>query len=155
MRLNKNQQGFTLVELLIVIVIIGILAAIVLSVLNPARQQNRAKDAVVISSINKIATEAKAFAVSNISSTPGYFPTCAEIAVSLSGVATSPCGVNTSFTITGVTTGTAGSFTGFRYTSATDVSFCVSAPANDTSGGAYIRLNTVSEQAPVKAATGC
>lgn len=48
-------KGFTLIELLIVIVIIGILAGVVLQILNPARQQNRARDGVTRSNMNKLA----------------------------------------------------------------------------------------------------
>lgn len=57
--INKNNKAFTLVELLIVIVIIGILSGIVITIINPITQQNRAQDAVTISSINKmvLATE--------------------------------------------------------------------------------------------------
>lgn len=48
-------KGFTLIELLIVIVIIGILAGVVLQILDPARQQDRAKDGVTRATMNKIA----------------------------------------------------------------------------------------------------
>lgn len=53
MQIRKN-KAFTLIELLIVIVIIGILAGIILAVLNPARQQRRAREAVLQSSVNKL-----------------------------------------------------------------------------------------------------
>lgn len=50
-----SQKGFTLIELLIVIVIIGILAGVLIAVINPAQQQNRARDAGVKATLNKVA----------------------------------------------------------------------------------------------------
>lgn len=49
-----HNQGFTLIELLIVISIIGILAAVMLLVINPTRVQNRARNAAIKSTLNKI-----------------------------------------------------------------------------------------------------
>jgi len=48
------KKGFTLIELLIVIVIIGILAGIVLSVLNPALQQQKANESVLRANTEKM-----------------------------------------------------------------------------------------------------
>ena len=77
-------KGFTLIELLIVIVIIGILAGVVLQILNPARQQNRAKDGVTRATMNKIA-----LSLGSVNSAYGYYPTaagvCDEIETSCSG----------------------------------------------------------------------
>lgn len=56
-----NQKGFTLIELLIVIVIIGILAGVLIALINPAQQQNRARDANVQATINKIALAAQGY----------------------------------------------------------------------------------------------
>lgn len=67
----KKNKGFTLIEMLVVIAIIGILAAVVLTALGPSR--NKAKDARVISDLEQV----RALAEANYSSTGtgygGYF----------------------------------------------------------------------------------
>jgi prepilin-type N-terminal cleavage/methylation domain-containing protein len=60
-----SQVGFTLVELLIVIVIIGILAGVVIGVLNPVQQQNRARDAGLRSQLDKMALSTKSLYASS------------------------------------------------------------------------------------------
>lgn len=57
----KNQKGFTLIELLIVIVIIGILAGVLVAIIDPDAQQNRARDAGVQATLNKVALAAQGF----------------------------------------------------------------------------------------------
>jgi len=52
---SQISKGFTLIELLIVIVIIGILAGVLIAVIDPTTQQNRARDANVRATMNKIA----------------------------------------------------------------------------------------------------
>jgi len=61
MTFKSSQKGFTLIELLIVIIIIGILAGVLIAVINPTAQQNRARDAVVRSAINKIALSTNSY----------------------------------------------------------------------------------------------
>ena len=53
-RNRQNQVGFTLIELLIVIVIIGILSGVLLSVINPIKQQQKANETVMRSNLDKI-----------------------------------------------------------------------------------------------------
>lgn len=48
----KKRSGFTLIEMLVVIAVIGILSAAVLASLGPAR--NRAKDSRIISGLNQV-----------------------------------------------------------------------------------------------------
>lgn len=71
-------KGFTLIELLIVIVIIGILAGVVLQILNPARQQNRARDGVTRASMNKVA-----LSVGAVMSAYGRYPAGTEVLAEL------------------------------------------------------------------------
>jgi prepilin-type N-terminal cleavage/methylation domain-containing protein len=78
-KLKLNNSGFTLIELLIVIVIIGILAGVVIGVLNPVQQQNRARDASVQSSLNKMALAGKSLFVSS-PRTNNRAPTAQEFA---------------------------------------------------------------------------
>ena len=51
---NKKQKGFTLIEILVVIGIIAILAAVVLVAINPARQFAQARDSQRSSNLNTI-----------------------------------------------------------------------------------------------------
>lgn len=59
-RIN-NAQGFTLVELLIVVVLISILSGIGLSILNPVRQRQIAEDGVKRSNITKMVDTLEAY----------------------------------------------------------------------------------------------
>jgi len=59
--MRKSEKGFTLIELLIVIVIIGILAGVLIAVIDPTRQQNRARDANVIATMNKVSLATEGF----------------------------------------------------------------------------------------------
>ncbi|HXK52571.1 prepilin-type N-terminal cleavage/methylation domain-containing protein [Candidatus Nomurabacteria bacterium] len=65
--IKNNSKGFTLIELLIVIVIIGILAGIVLTVLNPARQQQRARETVLRANTEKVCLALHSCAVTSSS----------------------------------------------------------------------------------------
>lgn len=60
-KVARFSQAFTLIELLIVIVIIGILAGVLIAVINPAQQQNRAKDANVKAAMNKVALSTEGY----------------------------------------------------------------------------------------------
>ena len=161
MRNKIAQKGFTLIELLIVIVIIGVLAGIVIVILNPAVQRNRARDSVLLASINKIGAEAQAYANSDITGV-GTYPTCAQIVGTTAGTCTNgtlkniltcPCGAGTQFTISGVTTGTQG----FRYVPNGVIGFCISAQANnppDTTN-TYMKYNYPGDAAPSYQTTAC
>lgn len=51
---SKNNQGFTLIEILVVIGIIAVLATIVIIAINPARQFKQARDTQRTSNVNAI-----------------------------------------------------------------------------------------------------
>ena len=64
----KNSQftyGFTLIELLIVISIIGIMAVVLIGVLNPDRQRNRASEVVNAEAVRKVGSAVEAFTSAN------------------------------------------------------------------------------------------
>ena len=66
---SRKSKAFTLIELLIVIVIIGILAGVVLAILNPARQQQRAREAVFLANVSKYCTALMACASTTTNAT--------------------------------------------------------------------------------------
>ncbi|MFZ5425216.1 MAG: prepilin-type N-terminal cleavage/methylation domain-containing protein [Patescibacteria group bacterium] len=102
MRTLRSSKGFTLIELLIVIVIIGILAGVLIAVINPATQQNRARDAGVKAGINKVALATEGFI-----SAYGEVPDEVQFIAALSNVTESGTSCSTAnsydcmFTITG------------------------------------------------------
>jgi type II secretion system protein G len=72
MKIRNNNKGFTIVELLIVIVVIGILAALVITTFTGIQQ--RARDTERQTDINAVRGHLEAFYANN-----GYYPTVAEL----------------------------------------------------------------------------
>ena len=98
----KSQQGFTLIELLIVIVIIGILAGVLIAIIDPAAQQNRARDAGVQASINKASLAAEGFVSAYGRTAEGdeFFASLSNIAESSVGICAAG-GDTCTFSVTG------------------------------------------------------
>ena len=61
--IRLGREGFTLVELLIVITLIGVLSGVVLVVIKPSHFRNRAEDSVRKSTLEKVAQGIEAYYV--------------------------------------------------------------------------------------------
>ena len=72
--MKNNKKGFTLIELLIVIGIIAILAAAIISAINPGRQFEQARNATRWSNMNSIANAVYSYVISN----GGVYPDCIQ-----------------------------------------------------------------------------
>lgn len=124
-------QGFTLVELLLVVSVVGILAGVTTTVLNPTRQKEKAKDAIIKANIEKLV-----LAINTYHSLEGKYPSRAAFTGSTSlfrstYVSTFP--TDTTYTYISNASGT---------TLEDANQYEVFAPKSDDSGY-YIRYNSV------------
>jgi len=68
--LAGGRKGFTLIELLIVIAILGVLAAVVLIVINPVQQMARARDGGRINTVAQLGRAVQAYYTGNNNTLP-------------------------------------------------------------------------------------
>jgi prepilin-type N-terminal cleavage/methylation domain-containing protein len=77
---TQKRKGFTLIEVLLVIVIIAILAGIVLIAINPGRQVSQANDAQRSSDVNALLNAIHQYSIDNRGALPtGITTTAADI----------------------------------------------------------------------------
>jgi len=79
----KNQKGFTLIEILVVIGIIAVLATIVLIAINPARQFAQSRDTQRTSNVNAILNAVGQYIADNKGDLPAGVPDKGDPAVDI------------------------------------------------------------------------
>lgn len=105
MRLAKQSKGFTLLEVLLVVGIITVLAAIVIIAINPSKQLGDAKNAQRRSDVNTILNAVYQYAVDNNGSVPATITTTeTEVcfnATACTGFVIATAGINLHGTLVG------------------------------------------------------
>jgi len=104
---SNKKAAFTLIELLIVIVIIGILAGVVLAVINPAQQITRSKQSVIRGAIVKACLAHKSCMTAN-NDLSTQCDTAAKAGYDLSNIDPATGAFSPSGTATGLPTWTLG-----------------------------------------------
>ncbi|OHA15057.1 MAG: hypothetical protein A3H57_02210 [Candidatus Taylorbacteria bacterium RIFCSPLOWO2_02_FULL_43_11] len=78
-----NKKGFTLIEILVVIGIIAILAAVVLVAINPSRQFKQASDSQRTANVNAILNAIGQYSVDNKGAIPAGIPVAPAVAIEI------------------------------------------------------------------------
>ena len=91
MRSSMKNRGFTLIEVLVVIGIIAILAAIVVVAINPARQFSQANNSQRWSNVNAILNAVHQYSIDNRGALPGVMSTTTTAICVTSPVSSSSC----------------------------------------------------------------
>lgn len=95
--MRTARRGFTLIELLVVMAVLAVLAAGVITAINPGKRLRQANDTKIRNDIGQIATALQAFYTTNT----GSYPTATSDLVTsgdLKQVPTPPSGSGTSYT---------------------------------------------------------
>ncbi|NCN25150.1 hypothetical protein COT94_00420 [Candidatus Falkowbacteria bacterium CG10_big_fil_rev_8_21_14_0_10_37_14] len=100
---HKQNIGFTLVEVLLVIGIIAILASIVIIAINPAKQLAQARNTQRWSNVNTILNAVHQYAIDNNGTLPTSITNTA-LEVCVTGVATTTCSTGSLAELTALTT---------------------------------------------------
>ena len=113
----KKNKGFTLIEILVVIGIIAILAAVVLIAINPARQFAQARDSQRVSAVNTILNAVGQYIADNKGNLPS------GITLIQSDVSSSTCYALTSTYVAALPTDPKGDFNGTALSTTTRTCF--------------------------------
>lgn len=99
---KQKQQGFTLLEVLLVVAIIAILAGIVIIAINPNRNLGDTRNSQRSADVSTILNAVYQFALDNNGTLPAGIPTAPTVAAEICATGTASCG--TLVNLSGLTT---------------------------------------------------
>jgi prepilin-type N-terminal cleavage/methylation domain-containing protein len=148
---NKNQKGFTLIELLVVIAIIAILAVVVILTLNPAELLRQARDSNRVSDFATLKSALGLYAADVNTTTPMYGSTTPATDELYTADSNLTAASSTGATATSSFTGAAN--WGFSAGTANTYYAVVSSSVRSINGNGWIPINfsAISSGAPIGA----